>query len=357
MSLSDVPRPPLPPAKDSLHALGRIYQQQLDPLAGKVFWLAALVHPARGRCRSLVLFYLLVPRRWLAPKAGAAAAARRLRSSPSLVYGMPAAHGRHGLRPRGRLRPAAGRLDHLQRHAAVQHHRQTGQFDIVRRSVAGLSGDARIQAILIGFAFGAFLEGAAGGGTPVAICGAIMVGLGFNPFLAAVLCLIANTSPVAYGGLGTPLITLTGVTGTADARRSASWPAISCRSCRCSCRCTWSSACAPGGRRSRSGRPCSSPAARSPSSSISSPRCTPVRPGVVLYPMTDIGGGIFSLVVTADLPAVLEAEERMALRHAAGDARRRTPPPRSTPTTRTPPRRRPLERCSPPRPPTATTRR
>src|SRR6185312_13716193 len=89
---------------------------------------------------------------------------------------------------------------------------QTGHFDVVRRSVASLSGDARIQAILIAFAFGAFLEGAAGGGTPVAICGAILVGLGFNPFLAAVLCLIANTSPVAYGGLGTPLITLNGVT-------------------------------------------------------------------------------------------------------------------------------------------------
>src|ERR671923_2760078 len=89
---------------------------------------------------------------------------------------------------------------------------ETGYFGIVRRSVANLSADARIQAILIGFAFGAFLEGAAGGGTPVAICGAIMVGLGFDPFLAAVLCLIANTSPVAYGGLGTPLITLNGVT-------------------------------------------------------------------------------------------------------------------------------------------------
>src|SRR5204862_7045156 len=71
---------------------------------------------------------------------------------------------------------------------------------------------ARIEAILIGFSFGAFLEGAAGGGRPVAICGANMVGLGFHPFLAAVLCLIANTSPVAYGGLGTPLITLIGVT-------------------------------------------------------------------------------------------------------------------------------------------------
>src|SRR5262245_65864773 len=89
---------------------------------------------------------------------------------------------------------------------------QTGKFDLVRRSVAGLSGDARIQAILIAFAFGAFLEGAAGGGTPVAICGAIMVGLGFKAFDAAVLCLIANTSPVAYGGLGTPLIVLNGVT-------------------------------------------------------------------------------------------------------------------------------------------------
>src|SRR5439155_7750462 len=90
---------------------------------------------------------------------------------------------------------------------------ETGQFAVVRRSVAGLSGDARIQAFVIGFAFGGFLEGAAGGGTPVAICGAILVGLGFNPFLAAVLCLIANTSPVAYGGLGTPLIVLGGVTG------------------------------------------------------------------------------------------------------------------------------------------------
>src|SRR5262249_20646451 len=90
---------------------------------------------------------------------------------------------------------------------------ESGQFSVVRRSVAGLSADARIQAVLIGFAFGAFLEGAAGGGPPVAICGAIMVGLGFHPFQAALLCLIANTSPVAYGGLGTPLITLSGVTG------------------------------------------------------------------------------------------------------------------------------------------------
>src|SRR5207247_5219682 len=87
-------------------------------------------------------------------------------------------------------------------------------------SGTGLSADARVQAILVGFCFGAFLEGAAGGGTPVAICGAILVGLGFSPFQAAVLCLIANTSPVAYGGLGTPLITLTGVTDLPTERLS-----------------------------------------------------------------------------------------------------------------------------------------
>ena len=82
----------------------------------------------------------------------------------------------------------------------------------IKNSIAGLSADHRLQAVLIAFAFGAFLEGAAGGGTPVAICAAMMVGLGFNPFLAAGLCLIANTSPVAYGGFGTPLLTLQSVT-------------------------------------------------------------------------------------------------------------------------------------------------
>ncbi len=97
----------------------------------------------------------------------------------------------------------------------------TGRFDAVRRSVAGLSADHRIQAVLIGFSFGAFLEGAAGGGTPVAICGALLVGLGFKPFLAAALCLLANTSPVAFGGLGTPIVTLAGVTGLDEVKLAA----------------------------------------------------------------------------------------------------------------------------------------
>ncbi|MEZ0266677.1 MAG: L-lactate permease, partial [Phycisphaerae bacterium] len=89
----------------------------------------------------------------------------------------------------------------------------SGTFETVKDSVARLSDDRRIQAILIAFSFGAFVEGAAGFGTPVAISGALMVGLGFRPRDAAILCLIANTAPVAYGALGTPITTLGSVTG------------------------------------------------------------------------------------------------------------------------------------------------
>ncbi|WP_205623348.1 L-lactate permease [Desulfosporosinus sp. HMP52] len=97
----------------------------------------------------------------------------------------------------------------------------TGKFETVKDSVSNLSADRRIQAILIAFSFGAFIEGAAGFGTPVAIAGALMVGLGFKPFTAAVLCLIANTAPVAYGAIGTPLITLAKVTGLPEFALSA----------------------------------------------------------------------------------------------------------------------------------------
>lgn len=90
---------------------------------------------------------------------------------------------------------------------------ETGQFEIVKHSVVGLSADRRIQALLIAFSFGAFIEGAAGFGTPVAISAALMMGAGFKPLHAAGLALIANTSPVAYGALGTPITTLANVTG------------------------------------------------------------------------------------------------------------------------------------------------
>ena len=88
----------------------------------------------------------------------------------------------------------------------------TGQFDVMKASIARLSGDRRIQAVLVAFSFGAFLEGAAGFGAPVAISAAFLVGLGFKPFQAALLCLIANTAPVAWGAIGTPIRTLATIT-------------------------------------------------------------------------------------------------------------------------------------------------
>ena len=89
---------------------------------------------------------------------------------------------------------------------------ETGQFEIIRDSVGRLTRDPRLQALLIAFAFGAFLEGAAGFGTPVAVAAAMLTGLGFPPFQAAAIALIANTAPVAFGAIGVPLVTLAGVT-------------------------------------------------------------------------------------------------------------------------------------------------
>ncbi|KVO51313.1 lactate permease LctP family transporter [Burkholderia stagnalis] len=90
---------------------------------------------------------------------------------------------------------------------------KTGQFDIIRASVLSITDDQRLQMLLIGFSFGAFLEGAAGFGAPVAITAALLVGLGFRPLHAAGLCLIANTAPVAFGAMGIPIIVAGQVTG------------------------------------------------------------------------------------------------------------------------------------------------
>ncbi|HZT79227.1 MAG TPA: L-lactate permease, partial [Gemmataceae bacterium] len=268
------------------------YQQDLDPLHNRLISTLFAAAPV------VTLFWLLVPKRWLAPKAGAAAAVVAIIVAV-IVYRMPVgmasmafAYGAgFGLLPVGWTIFNAMLLYNV----TVE----TGHFNIVRRSVAGLSADARIQAILIGFAFGAFLEGAAGGGTPVAICGAIMVGLGFDPFLAAVLCLIANTSPVAYGGLGTPLITLTGVTGlptdTLSVMAGHQLPFLSFLvpaymvKCMCSWRQTlevWPALAVAGG----SFALFQYTFATGHSWGLGLPP---------LWPMTDIGGGIFSLVVTA----------------------------------------------------------
>src|SRR5829696_6477725 len=165
-------------------SLAVAYVQDLNPLGNRVVSTLVAALPV------LTLFYLLVGRRWLASGAGAAGAVVAILLA-WLVYHMP-------------LDMAAWSFAHGAVFAAMLLYNltvETGQFTIIRRSIAGLSGDARVQSILIGFCFGAFLEGAAGAGSPVAICGAMLVGLGVPPIRAAVICLLANTSPVCYGGL------------------------------------------------------------------------------------------------------------------------------------------------------------
>src|SRR5437588_1075582 len=93
---------------------------------------------------------------------------------------------------------------------------ETGQFEIMKHYVAGITADRRLQLLLVAFCFGAFIEGSAGFGAPVAIAGAFMIGLGFRPFQAAVLNLIANTAPVAWGAIGTPVHTLALVSALPD---------------------------------------------------------------------------------------------------------------------------------------------
>jgi L-lactate transport len=268
-----------------------VFRQSLDPLG--MPWLSLLL----AALPVVALFVFLVPMRWLAPKAGLGGAVIALVVAIT-CFGMPwdkalAAMGfgmAFGLMPVGYNILCAMFLYNI----TVE----TGQFTIIRRSVASVSPDVRLQAVLIGFCFGAFLEGAAGGGTPVAICGAIMVGLGFTPFQAAVLCLIANTSPVAYGGLGSPLIVLGGVTGlpteTLSVMAGFQLPLFSCIipiwmvKCMCSWKQTWEVL----------------PALLVAGFSFAVFQFTFATihywvPGVVLFNMTDIGGGIFSLLVTA----------------------------------------------------------
>jgi L-lactate transport len=277
--------------------LWAFHQQMLDPLKNSGVPFSALISTVVAALPVIVLFYLLVPRRWLAPWAGAGATVVALVAAV-LVYGMSPmqaglsfVHGAaFGLLPVGWTIFWAMFLYNI----TVE----TGQFEIVRRSVASLSPDARVQAILIAFAFGAFLEGAAGGGTPVAICGAIMVGLGFHPFQAAVLCLIANTSPVAYGGLGTPLLTLSGVTElpaqTLSVMAGHQLPLLSLIvplymvRCMCNWKQTlevWPALAVAGG-----------------SFAVFQyffATSHTWNANLMLWPMTDIGGGIFSLIVTA----------------------------------------------------------
>jgi L-lactate transport len=97
--------------------------------------------------------------------------------------------------------------------ALYQVTTEAGKFEVIHTSLGSFTTDLRLQALLVAFAFGAFVEGATGFGTPVAVAAAMLVGLGFSPFYAAALCLLANTAPVAFGSIGIPVITLAGITG------------------------------------------------------------------------------------------------------------------------------------------------
>lgn len=183
------------------------WQQTYAPLGGSL-GLSALV-AALPIFVLMVLLGILRKPAWIASLAGLAAAA----GVALWEYGMPAGNmvsaalygAAFGILPISWIVFWAIALYRLTL--------DTGQFEILRDSIGGLTRDQRLQLLLIGFAFSAFIEGAAGFGTPVAVAAAMMAGLGFSPFYAAALCLVANTSPVAFGSIGIPVITLQGITG------------------------------------------------------------------------------------------------------------------------------------------------
>jgi lactate permease len=188
--------------------------QVYDPLGNAVLSTLIAALPIVLLLTTLAIF------EWKAHWAALAGLVAALLVS-TVVYGMPvgaaaatAVYGAaYGLFPIGWIILAAVFLYNLTVAA--------GQFEIVKSSVARLSSDRRIQALLVAFSFGAFIEGAAGFGTPVAITAALLMGLGFTPLYSAGLSLIANTAPVAYGAIGTPILTLGAVTGISPAVLSA----------------------------------------------------------------------------------------------------------------------------------------
>ena len=191
-----------------------VWEHTYDPLGSPV--LSTLV----AAVPLVVLLGLLAFAGWSGMRAAVAGLAAALLIAVS-VFGMPAdaavaaaVHGAvFGLFPIGWIIVTAMFLYRL----CVE----AGALDVMKRSVMGLSADHRLQALLIAFSFGAFLEGAAGFGAPVAISAALMVGAGFPALEAACLALLANTAPVAFGALGTPIITLAKVTGLDERAISA----------------------------------------------------------------------------------------------------------------------------------------
>lgn len=192
-----------------------MWQQNYTPIAGSLGW-SALV----AAVPIFVLLFLLGVRRtaaWVASLyalGGAAAVAVAGYGMPvGAMLGAVTYGAAQGLFPIGWVVFTAILLYRLTL--------ETGKFEIVKDSVGGLTEDRRLQALLIAFAFGAFIEGAAGFGTPVAVAAAMLTGLGFSPFYAAGICLLANTAPVAFGSIGTPILMLATVTHLPIDRLSA----------------------------------------------------------------------------------------------------------------------------------------
>lgn len=193
---------------------GEIWTQVYDPIGSAALSTLFAALPV------VVLLGALGLLGWSAPRAAAAGLATALAVAIG-VFGMPwqaalaaAGYGAaFGMFPIGWIVFGAVFLYVL----TVD----SGEFEKVKASVVALSPDQRIQALLIAFSFGAFIEGAAGFGTPVAISAALLIGTGFPPLYAAGLALIANTAPVAFGALGTPIITLAKVTGLPEMQLSA----------------------------------------------------------------------------------------------------------------------------------------
>ncbi len=184
-----------------------MWQQNYTPLFGSLP-ISALV-AALPIFALLVLLGALRKPAWAASLTGvavAAAVAAGVYRMPLGLLGSAAAYGAaFGLFPIGWVV-----------FTAILLYRVTvesGRFDVLKDSISRLTDDRRLQALLVAFAFGAFIEGAAGFGTPVAVASAMLAGLGFSPFYAAAICLLANTAPVAFGSIGTPVITLAVTTG------------------------------------------------------------------------------------------------------------------------------------------------
>jgi L-lactate transport len=183
-----------------------MWPQNYTPLAGSL----ALTAIAAALPAFVMLFLLGVKRypAWKASVAGLGAAVVVAlfvyRMPVGLTVGSVAFGATFGLFPIGWIIFSAVLLYRV----AVE----SGKFEIIKDSLGGLTSDRRLQALLIAFCFSAFLESAAGFGTPVAVASTMLIGLGFSPFYAASICLLANTVPVTFGSIGIPLITLSGVT-------------------------------------------------------------------------------------------------------------------------------------------------